>query len=167
MITWEISAHVETECEGRNRCFLFLLLCTRVLRMRLWIFGRGWNILAITLGISSRSTGLKISSRVAQTRLKLQPGSPGWNFLHIIANSFLIEFYRKPGMNYQPSQPGWKFIPGRKSACNQPLKHISDKQLLWRIVTIRFATFSPIQRPWRYIQTVFSETKQKYILIYR
>ena len=33
--TWEISARAETEGEGGNRCFLFLLLCTRVLRMRL------------------------------------------------------------------------------------------------------------------------------------
>ena len=34
-ITWEISARAETECEGGNRCFLYLLLYTRVLRMRL------------------------------------------------------------------------------------------------------------------------------------
>ena len=84
-ITWKISAWAETECEGGNRCFLYLLLYTRVLRMRLWIFSPGWNFLSITWGISARWTGLKISSRVAQTRLKFQPGSPGWNFLHVIA----------------------------------------------------------------------------------
>ena len=101
-ITWEISARAETECEGGNRCFLYLLLYTKVLRMRLRIFNPGSNILAITWGISARSTGLKISSRVAQTGLKFQPGSPGWNFLHVIANSVLQGFYRKPGMNFQP-----------------------------------------------------------------
>ena len=34
-ITWEISGRPETECEGGKRCFLYLLLYTRVLRMRL------------------------------------------------------------------------------------------------------------------------------------
>ena len=34
-ITWEISARAETECEGEKRCFLYLLLYTQVLRMRL------------------------------------------------------------------------------------------------------------------------------------
>ena len=122
-ITWEISARAETECEGGNRCFLYLLLYTRVLRMRLWIFSPGWNFLSpITWGISARSAGLKISSRVAQTGLKFQPGSPNWNFLHVIANSVLQGYHRKPGMNFQPGQPGWKFIPGWKSPCNQPLK---------------------------------------------
>ena len=106
---------------GRDRCFLYLLLYTRVLRMRLWIFSPGWKILVITWGISARSTGMKISSGVAQTGLKFQPGSPGWNFLHVITNSVLQGFYRKPGMNFQPGQTGWKFIPGWKSPCNQPL----------------------------------------------
>ena len=121
-ITWEISGRPETECEGGKRCFLYLLLYTRVLRMRLWIFSPGWNFLSITWGISVRSTGLKISSRVPQTGLKFHPGSLGWNFLHVIANSVLQGFYRKPGMNFQPGQPGWKFIPGWKSPCDQPLK---------------------------------------------
>ena len=127
-ITWEISARAETECEGGNRCFLYLLLYTRVLHMHLWILSPGWNFLSITRGISARSTGLKISSRVAQTGLKFQPGSPGWNFLHVIANSVLQGFYRKPAMNFQPGQPGWKFIPGWKSPCNQPLTNVSERE---------------------------------------
>ena len=110
-ITWEISARDETECEGGNRCFLYLLLYTRVLRMRLWIFSPGWNFLSITWGISARSTGLKISFRAAQTGLNIPPGSPGWNFLHVIGNSDLQGFHRKPGT-----------IPGWKSPCYQSLK---------------------------------------------
>ena len=110
-ITWEISALAETECEGGNLCCLYLLLYTRVLRMRLWIFSPGWNVLSITLGISARSTGLNISFRVAQTGLKFQPGSLSWNFLHVIGNSDLQGFHRKPGT-----------IPGWKSRCNQSLK---------------------------------------------
>ena len=43
---------------------LYLLLYTRVLRMRLRIFSPGWKILAITWRISARSSGSKISSRV-------------------------------------------------------------------------------------------------------
>ena len=75
-ITWEISARAETECEGGNRCFLYLLLYTRVLRMRLWIFSPGWNILAIT-----------------------------WrNFRHVIAKSIFKGFVRGPGLKFQPDQ---------------------------------------------------------------
>ena len=111
-ITWEISARTETECEGENRCFLYLFLYTRVPLMRLCIFSPCWNFLSITWGISARSTGLKIASREAQTGLKFQPGSPDWNFLHVIANSVLQGFYRKPGMNFQPGWP--KVHPGLK-----------------------------------------------------
>ena len=93
-------------------------LYTRVLRMRLRICSPGGDFLSITWGISAQSNGLKISSRVAQTGLKFQPGSPGWNFLYVIANSVLQGFYRKPGMNFQPGQPAWK------SSCNQPLTSV-------------------------------------------
>ena len=59
---------------GREPLFFIFIVVHKVLRMRLWIFSPGWNFLSITWEISARSTGLKISSRVAQTRLKFQPG---------------------------------------------------------------------------------------------
>ena len=103
-ITWEISVRAETECEGGNRCFLYLLLYTRVLRMRLWIFSPGWNFLSITWGISARSTGLKISSRVAQIGLKFSSCNRKLRFYKDFIGSL-----------------GWTFSPGWKSPCNQPL----------------------------------------------
>ena len=69
----------------------FFIYYIRILRMRLWIFCPGWNFLSITWGISARSTGLKISSRVAQTVLMFQPRRMGW-FLHVIADSVLQRF---------------------------------------------------------------------------
>ena len=122
-ITLEISARVETEYEGGNHCFLYLYLGFYACVYE--YFSPGWNFLTITWGISVRSTGLKISSRVAQTGLKFQFGSQGWNFLHAIANSVLQGFYRKPGMNFLFGQPGWKFISGWKSPCNQPLRKLN------------------------------------------
>ena len=116
LITWRISARAgkKTRLHGkfqpglklnlRAGTVVFYIYCCiqGILRMRLWIFSKGWNFLSITWGNSTRSTGQKISSRVAQTGLKFQPSSPGWNFLHVIANSVLQGFYRKPGMNFQP-----------------------------------------------------------------
>ena len=79
--------------------FLYLLLYTRVVRMRLWIFSPGWNFLSITWGISARSTGLKISSWVAQTGLKFQMKIPiysapkPWNyFLYISPEREIQQF---------------------------------------------------------------------------
>ena len=40
-ITWEISVRAETECEGGNRCFLYLLLYTRVQRIAFMSFQPG------------------------------------------------------------------------------------------------------------------------------
>ena len=80
-ITWEISARAETECEGGNRCFLYLLLYTKVLRMRLWIFSPGWNFLSITWGILARSTVISGSSNRAETPYyKDFIGSLVWTF---------------------------------------------------------------------------------------
>ena len=61
--------------------FLYLLLYTKVLRMRLWIFSPGWNFLSITWGILARSTVISGSSNRAETPYyKDFIGSLVWTF---------------------------------------------------------------------------------------
>ena len=49
-ITWEISARAETECESGNRCFLYLLLYTKVLRVAFMNFQHGLKFLVDYMG---------------------------------------------------------------------------------------------------------------------
>ena len=118
MITWRISARAgkKTRLHGKFQSGLklnvragtvvfYIYCCTQgFYALRLWVFYEFMNFLSISWGISARSTGLKISSRVAQIGLKFSSCNRKLRFYKDFIGSL-----------------GWTFSPGWKSPCNQPL----------------------------------------------